>query len=401
MTVSNPRSQNEQRLPRIVIVGGGVAALETLLGLRKLAAGLVDIQLLSPSKEFVYTPLTVREPFEFPETPRFDLGAIVSEQRAEHVVDTLTGVDQEQRVLHTRGDRVLPYDAAVIAIGAKTRPAVPGALTFRGEQDRDDLVRLLRELERGEIHDLAFVVPSGVVWALPLYELALMTSEWLAERKLLDVNISLITPEQAPLSLFGRKASQRVSALLDRRGIALRAGWHVSARDQDSLVLVPRATVRAERIVAAPALSGWQISGLAHTPEGFLRTNGHGLVQETSNIYAAGDVTSFPIKQGGIATQQADSIVTTIAARFGADDVTPRPFRPVLRGLLLSEDGPTYLRAEIGGGSGDSFEVSTAPLWWPGAKIAGRYLAPYLATREAKGSGHSAQSRDRSLRTAV
>lgn len=66
------------------------------------------------------------------------------------------------------------------------------------------------------------------------------------------------------------------------------------------------------------------------------------------------------------------------ASRFGAD-VKPRPFRPVLRGLLLSEDGPNYLRAEIAGGAGDDSEVSRDPLWWPPGKIMGRYLSPYLA----------------------
>jgi sulfide:quinone oxidoreductase len=95
-------------------------------------------------------------------------------------------------------------------------------------------------------------------------------------------------------------------------------------------------------------------------------------------VYAAGDITSFPVKQGGIAAQQADAVAESIAALAGAP-VTPQPFRPVLRGLLLTGATPTYLRAEPAGGSGETSTISPEPLWWPPAKIVGRYLAPFLA----------------------
>ena len=68
-----------------------------------------------------------------------------------------------------------------------------------------------------------------------------------------------------------------------------------------------------------------------------------------------------------------------------------RPFRPVLRGLLLTGGAPLYLRAELGsagevdGSCGSAAaaiagETSARALWWPPGKVAGRYLAPYLAT---------------------
>jgi hypothetical protein len=46
----------------------------------------------------------------------------------------------------------------------------------------------------------------------------------------------------------------------------------------------------------------------------------------------------------------------------------------VLRGLLLTGLEPRFLRHE------DSTSiVDTQPLWWPPAKIVGRYLSPFLA----------------------
>jgi sulfide:quinone oxidoreductase len=80
-----------------------------------------------------------------------------------------------------------------------------------------------------------------------------------------------------------------------------------------------------------------------------------------------------------VAAQQADAAAEAIAALAGAD-IDPRPFRPVLRGLLLTGGTPRYLRAEVSGGRGEEWEISENALWWPPSKVAGDYLAPYLAT---------------------
>src|SRR5438067_1586242 len=96
-------------------------------------------------------------------------------------------------------------------------------------------------------------------------------------------------------------------------------------------------------------------------------------------VFAAGDATPFPIKQGGLATQQADAAAEAIAGLAGAD-VVAQPFRPVLRGLILTGGAPLYARAELSR-AGNPASVATDALWWPPGKIVGRYLAPYLAER--------------------
>jgi sulfide:quinone oxidoreductase len=101
-------------------------------------------------------------------------------------------------------------------------------------------------------------------------------------------------------------------------------------------------------------------------------------VPDVEGLYAAGDVTAFPIKQGGIATQQADAAAQTIAADAGAA-VEPMPFRAVLRGLLLTGAVPRFLRADLSTWREGAFQMDTDPLWWPPAKISGRYLGPFLA----------------------
>ena len=178
--------------------------------------------------------------------------------------------------------------------------------------------------------------------------------------------------------MFGRKASSAVRALLDERGIAIHTrAYPAEARDGE-LLLVADGIVVADRVVALPRLQGPRIGGIPQTFEGFLPVDLHGRVTGMSDVYAAGDITTFPVKQGGIAAQQAEAAAEAIAAEAGVD-VTPRPFRPILRGLLLTGAEPRYLRGDLAGGAGETSRASSEPLWWPPAKIVGRYLAPFLA----------------------
>ena len=94
------------------------------------------------------------------------------------------------------------------------------------------------------------------------------------------------------------------------------------------------------------------------------------------SVYAAGDGTTFPVKQGGLACQQADAIAELLAAAAGAD-VDPSPFRPVLRGRLLTDRGAQYLEQPLHGGAGMG-PASELRLWSAPRKVDGRYLSPWL-----------------------
>jgi sulfide:quinone oxidoreductase len=121
---------------------------------------------------------------------------------------------------------------------------------------------------------------------------------------------------------------------------------------------------------------GPNIPGVPADANGFIRVDRHCHVDGTERVWAAGDATAFPIKQGGLAAQQADATARNIARMAGAD-TDADIFRPVLRGMLLTGRGPSWMRAEIAGGGGGAVAARRA-LWWPPTKVAGRYLAPYL-----------------------
>jgi sulfide:quinone oxidoreductase len=363
--------------PRVLIAGGGVAALEAALALRALAEDRVSVELFAPEPHFWYRPLAVAEPFELGEVKRFELAQLTARIGASISLGALASVDASKHEGYTTAGVAVPYDVLLIACGAVPTPGVHGALTFRGPADTDAVRRLLAETAAGGVRRIAFVVPWGAVWSLPAYELALLTESWLRQHGLSKVEVALVTPEDSPLHLFGRQASDMVSALLEERGIAVHARAYPSNVREGQLVLVPGGVVEADRVVALPRLQGQQIGGVPQTRDGFVPVDAHCRVVGLPDVYAAGDITSFPVKQGGIATQQADAAAEAIAAAAGVD-LAPRPFRPVLRGLVLTGGEPRYLRAEIAR-PGDVSRFSADPLWWPPAKIAGRHLAPFLA----------------------
>ena len=379
---------------RVLIVGAGIAGIEVLLALRALAGDRVSIAMLTPEAELVYRPVTVAEAFGRAEARSFNLGEILADQNATHVQDSLERVDPEARVVITRSDAAIPYDALVIATGAQTTAPLPGALTFGGRADVPALRALLDELVDGRARSVAFAVARGQAWSLPLYELALMTAAHLRENGS-DARVQIVTPEEMPLGIFGPEAEMAIRPMLSALGIAIRCSAMPALVKPRELVLTGGWSVPADRVVTLPHIHGPRLSGLPSDEHGFVPVDAHGRVGGETDVYAAGDVTTFPLKQGGLATQQADAVAEMIAARAGAP-LHANPFRPVLRGLLITSGAPLYLRSEpqrVPRHTSVAIDVRRQPrarhsasmasdqaLWWPPAKIAGRYLAPYLAT---------------------
>jgi sulfide:quinone oxidoreductase len=364
---------------RVVIAGGGVAALEALLALRRLAEGHVSLELLSAEPQFWYRPLAVAEPFGLGDVHGLDLGTVADECGAALILDSLASVDDDAHVATTSSGGRLEYDTLLIAVGARPVAALSEAFTFRGPADTDAFGRLLSEIDAGE--RIVFTVPGSVAWPLPLYELALQTAVHF-EQLQVGIDIVIVTHEHEPLELFGPDAGAAIAKLLDERRIELVTDRYPITFKAGQLPLAPEGHLVADHVVALPRLEGPAIDGVPTDAHGFIPTDPSGYVRGLTDVFAAGDATTFPIKQGGLATQQADAAAEEISSLAGAE-VEPKPFRPVLRGLILTGGVPLFFRAELTS-TGNPFESGNEALWWPPGKIVGRYLAPYLADLSAR-----------------
>ncbi|MGH3044859.1 MAG: NAD(P)/FAD-dependent oxidoreductase [Gaiellaceae bacterium] len=358
----------------VLIAGGGVGALEAMVALRRTAGELVDVELISPDRDFFYRPLAVGEPFGLGEVLRFDIPTLARGCGATHRLGTITSVDADAHEVRTSRNATFAYDVLLIAIGARPREAVPGALTFRGQIDVPLIAGMLTDIDRGQVERVAFALPGGVTWPLPLYELALLTAEHAGEH---DLEITVVSPEESPLHVLGREASETVAGQLYEHSIRFLPMTYPDSYAQGELRTVPGPPLVVDAVVALPRLKGVPIAGVPQDEESFIPVDPSFRIPGVDDMFAVGDITTFPVKQGGIAAQQADVAASEIAAAAGAD-VVSKSFDPVLRGLLLS-DSPRFFRAELGGGRGNTSTADSDALWWPAAKIAAPYLSPYLA----------------------
>ena len=371
--------------PRILIVGAGVAAVETLLALRHIVGEQVLIELLAPERAFIHRPASVATPFGFGAPAPLDLDELAHRFGAGLHHGSMSLVDHDDRlVIATPSGEAIPYDLLVVAVGAVPCPGVRGAVTFAGQQDAPALEHLLDGVATGELQSIAFTLPTGSSWSLPVYELAVMASVELRNRGVANPELTVVTPESEPLRIFGDAAGVAVREMLAIRGIGLETSAQPVEAHDGRLILNGAAPLEVDAVVALPRLAGPHLRGVRSDPDGYIPVDAHGRVPGMQGVYAAGDATSFPIKQGGLAAQQADAVAEAIAQDIGARD-DAAPFRPVLRGLLLTGGAPLYLRAELH--RPDATATATAlrgessgrALWWPPGKVAGRYLAPYLA----------------------
>lgn len=359
-----------------MIVGGGIAGLEAALALNQLAPDRGHVTLIAPEPEFVYKPMVVAEPFWGEPAERHELASALEELGTSFVEDSVVSVDPASHSIELGDGSNMRYDILLIAVGGRPRPAYRTAETFWSSKTSLPIAALLDQVAASPGRTLAFVVPPGCSWPLPLYELALMTQRRIQEQGPYGVRVQIFSPEESPLAIFGAPASAAVAELLRGRGIDFHA-FNSIEEENGNLVTHPGALpLEAGAVIALPVIEGPAIRGIPADEHGFISVDLNLRVPGTTDIFAAGDGTTFPVKQGGLATQQADVAAEHIAAELGAP-VEPTRFEPVLRGQLITGPDSLNLSHALAGGRGEG-EASLDYLWWPPGKVAGRYLGPWL-----------------------
>jgi sulfide:quinone oxidoreductase len=369
---------------QILIAGGGFAAVEAALALRALAGPGVALTLVAPDPVFHYRPAATREPFDAAPSQRYDLQAIARDLRADYHKSRLEVVASQKHFVRTASGARLAYDALILATGARAVAGVPGAITFRDQRDIRTIRRLLDEFEAGAVRSIVFALPTGVVWPVPLYELAFLSARHARERGL-AIQSTVVTPEREPLALFGPEASAVVHGLLDEHGVRFRGGAVASCVHRDgSIALADGEMIQADRVVALPELRGRRFTGVPASRSGFVPVDASGRVDALEDVYAAGDLTTCPIKQGGLAAQQADAVAQTIAASLG---IPVKQIRAphVLNTRMVAGEMAVFLRTELDW-RGQPTRATQVRLndehTAKAAKVLGRYLLPYLETLE-------------------
>ena len=358
---------------RVLIAGAGSAALEAAFRLQRVGENRVETTILAPDDEFATHAMAVLIPFAAGDVAHEPVAGLARSAGARLRRGRLAAVDVAAHEVTTADGETIGYDALLIAVGAVQRVPPRHVLAFGAPGTEERMHGLVQDLEAGFVRRIAFVVPAGATWPVPLYELALMAADRAYEMGM-DPELTLATWEPAPLELFGGEASDALAARLAERGITVFTGVHAEVPVAGVVELHPGGErLHADRVVTLPILDGPAVAGLPHDGDGFLVVDPHGRVHGVPDVYAAGDATHHAVKQGGLACQQADAAAEAIAAQAGAP-IDPEPYAAILQGVLLTQRAANYLRREA---SADSV-VPHEAVWWPPTKIAGRELSRHL-----------------------
>lgn len=363
---------------QVVVAGGGMAGIEAALALREFAGDRAAVTVVDPGRRFAIPASATGSAFGISPAVDASLARVVARTGAALRRSHLVAVDGHRRLAMLAGGELLRYDDLVVAVGPRLAPAIPEALNFRGHADVEELRSLVEAVvahsERGGDADVVVVIPEGCGWPLAGYEIAVMTREHLIAGGHGDrCRVAVVTAEDVPLAGFGPLAGGAVVGKLRKTGIEIVTGTEVDDFDWGRLRMTDGTTRPADRVVALPVSRGPGLAGLPMDGEGFVRCAPDGSVEAAPGVRVVGDAGDFPIKRGGVACQQADSVAAAIARRLGAS-VDDLPFMPAMPEWVW--DGADGWLAR--GGDRQLAEGSPPSAWWPVPKTAGRFLAPFL-----------------------
>jgi sulfide:quinone oxidoreductase len=365
---------------RVVICGGGTAAVEALLRLRALAGDKVDVTMVAPEDELRYRPDAVDQPFTV-SPPAYPLETIASHTGARWVQDAVESLDLDDQLIHTADGQKLAFDAVLLALGGRSvRPFEH--VTLFDDAHADDPYGLVQDVEGASTRSVALLVPEGPTRLLPAYELALMTAERADGMGQEGPAVFIVTPEPAPLAGLGKAASDAVAELLDRANVRVYTGARPAVPATRHLLVTPNGPeLEPDRIVAVPRIEGRSLPGVPAVEGGFVPVDAFARVKGMAgHVFAAGDGTNMPFKHGSVGAQQADVAAAGIAALAGAA-IEPEPVRPVVWATLHTGREPLYLKARVEGDRVVS-EVTTERGWPAHGKVVADELDPFLRSLE-------------------
>ena len=339
--------------------------MEAALGLRELGGDDLEIALVSSGRELLHQPVA-HAPWTLGGVRRHPLAYVAELLGATLVLDELVEVDADAGAAVLRQGGRLEYDALLLAIGARRVMSLDGAVAFGSPLDVPAVEGVIDLARHGELASLAVTVPPAAAWTLPAYEVALRAADCGAKA-------TIVTPESKPASVFGDRGAEAVAAALAAAGVELVHGT-VREAEPGMVFLTDDRPVRAEAVVALPYVRGPRVAGLPHDDDGFLPVDPFAAVAGVEGVYAAGDATTFPIRQGGLACQQA-------AVAAGSITGAREPLKPVVRGALPIRDGTLWLMHDLASGEE---RASYEPLWDPPHRIAGVRLPAFLERLDAE-----------------
>jgi sulfide:quinone oxidoreductase len=408
--------------PRVLILGGGFAALETAFLLRMRLHDRVDLALISDNDSFVFRPNTIYIPFGAdPEALLVDLREPLHRRDVEFHHGSVAEVDPDRRLVELAGGERLGYDALVIATGADTAAheipglAEHGATIWTAQTMLDVRARFERIRARsqaGEHPRVLFLIPPNNKCAGPLYEIVMMLETWLRRAHSRDgVEITWSSYERSYIQAFGPRLHDVVADEFAQRGIDGHTGEVVTEVVPGEARYEDGSTRHFDELIAFPPyVSALRYESLPCDERGFIATESSTRqVVGHPDIYAPGDAGDFPVKQAFLAFLQADAVADHIDSMVSGRRFAV-PFDPVSMCVMEMFDKATFAQVplrvtgdptcpvEVRPDADGDYKVGTSPLWRLGKKVLGFSVPMRFAAGEPFHAGKAWQLMDVGLK---
>lgn len=341
---------------RVVIVGGGLAGIETALYLRSVLEDRISVTLISERDTFVYRPFLTYVAFGLPaDQVQFDLRKIAEQHDFHLEIGRVDRVDPDGRRVRF-GSQSIAYDSLVLATGASTESEpLPGLRRSYTVWNTDEMMRLHDRLERSveeastkQPARVVFLVPPGASWTGPIYELAMMMSAWLTWKGVRDAfDVRLITSESRHVEALGEQVHVRLAESLAYQQIETETDRDARRVETGHVIFDDDGAVPFDILInAAVYMGAGPRENLATGDRGFYQTDHDSRrLVSTDHIYAVGDGSDYPVKQGFIALLQADAAAEHITSAI-LDREPMFTFSATLFWLMEEFDQVLFARAE-------------------------------------------------------
>ncbi|MFD7325601.1 NAD(P)/FAD-dependent oxidoreductase [Streptomyces sp. NPDC059875] len=316
-------SEQKQAQQRVVIVGAGMAGVQTAVALREQGyAGQVTLIGAEPHQPYDRPPLSKAVLLGKAEDSAFDVDfeALAIELRLGLDV---TGLRAEDHEVDTEAGPV-PYDVLVVATGAQpvTLPGTEGVPGVHLLRTLDDAARLKPVLEQR--HDIVVV---GAGW---------IGAEFATAAREAGCAVTVVEAADRPLAgALPVEVTAPMAQWYEESGAALLTHARVAGVEPGTVVLADGRQLPADAVVvgigARPA-TGWLAgSGIALDADGSVTADDR-LRTSLPDVYAVGDCASFPSARYGrrLLVHHWDNALQgprTVAADIIGE--VPQPYDPV------------------------------------------------------------------------
>ena len=404
--------------PRVLVIGGGFAALETAFLLRMRHHDDVDIRLVSDRDQFLFRPNSIYVPFGAdPDDLLVDLNKPLRRRQIEFERGRVTEVDPDRRLVTLDDGERFGYDKLVIATGADTNASEVPGLAEHGATiwTTDSMLEVRRRFEQvrdraraGERQSVLFLVPPNNKCSGPLYEIVFMLETWLRRNDARDlVDITWSTYEHGFIQAFGPRLNDLVTEEFADRGIDGNLEEVATEVTADEVRYGDGSSRRFDHLIAFPPyVSAVRYPGLDSDDRGFVTTDlGTRLAAGCDDVYVPGDAGDFPITQAFLAFLQADAVANHIDAELRGAEFD-KPFDSVSMCIMEMFDKATFAQVPVEqtgdpdrpvrvrpGANGD-YKVGTSPVWRLGKKMLGFSVPMRFSAGEPFHAGKAWQAMD-------